>query len=364
MIKLLVISPSGFGLDGITSYIINMYNEFDSKEMQMTLIITKILGDKNKAIMLLERVKKMGINVVELPRSGKHLISYCMNFMKFLRQENFNIIHVHGSSSMISLELQMAAWCGVSKRIAHSHNTQSNHPKLHRFLKRRLNKIATDKVACGVLAGNWMFGKEEFKVLINGIDVNKFKYSKEIRIKTRQQLGISDDSLLLGHVGGFNMQKNQEFLIRFFERYSILNNNAQLILIGSGYNLENIKKLAKSMSNGDRIHFLGQRTDISDLMNAMDIFLLPSNYEGLPIVAVEAQASGLSVIMSDRITSEVALTENTYYCSLDEGIEPWINIVNKISVNEYERMLCSKVVKNKGYGIKEAADTLKRLYFN
>lgn len=171
-------------------------------------------------------------------------------------------------------------------------------------------------------AGKWMFGKHNFQIMNNAIDAKKFIYNEEVRKRKRAELGV-EDKFVIGHVGRFNLQKNHEFLVKCFADFAKTNEDAILVLIGNGELQEKIKAMAKEYGIETKVKFLGLREDIPQLLQAMDLFLFPSLFEGLPVTLVEAQAAGLPCVISDMITDEIMITDQISKVSLSGNTSLW-----------------------------------------
>jgi glycosyltransferase involved in cell wall biosynthesis len=275
----------------------------------------------------------------------------------------YDVAHIHGNSATSFLEL--AALSKVPVRIVHNHNSITEHPFINAVLKPFFLKSYTQAVACSELAGDWLFGKGQFKVLRNAIDVDRFKPNSERRKQIRQLFGIADDEIVVGNVGKIIKQKNHSFIIDVFAEYRKINFKSKLLLIGTG-NLEDaIKEKIVALGLQKFVVMAGLRTDIPDMMCAMDVFLFPSLWEGLPLAALEAQASGLPVFISSVISSEVCISENCYVLSLEEKPSVWAKaIYEKANVGErtvfVERN--EKSLAKAGYNIRNEAKELRQLY--
>lgn len=266
-----------------------------------------------------------------------------------------------------------AAKCaGVPVRIAHSHSTTNKKEKKKNLMKqvlRPFSKVfATDYMCCSELAGRWLFGNKEYDkgnvyLLNNAIDLDKFKYNDSLRKKKRKEFGIKDNTLVIGHIGRFVAQKNHDFLIDIFNEIHKKNNNSILLLAGQGPLMEDIKNKVKELNLDDNVKFLGQRNDANELYQAFDVFLLPSLYEGLPVVGVEAQAAGLLCYLSDDMTKETKVLDITKFMSLNNTPEEWAdNILD--DVKKYKRIDTSKEMTAKNFNIKEEAKKLEEYYLN
>ena len=203
-----------------------------------------------------------------------------------------------------------------------------------KYLLRPFAKVfATDYFACGEKAGRWMYGNRCFErghvhVMPNAIDTKKFAYDEEAKRCLRAELGIPQDAFVLGHVGRFMYQKNHAFLLRVFQRLLSSRQDAWLLLIGEGERMKLIRSEVEKMGIEGKVRFTGTRSDVAKLYSAMDVFCLPSFYEGLPVVALEAQANGLPCLFSDRMTKEVVLTPGARQLSI-ENPEPWVKAVQE-----------------------------------
>ena len=239
-----------------------------------------------------------------------------------------------------------AAWlAGAKVRILHNHSTAVKSEKLRSVMKYILRPFApifaNKYMACSKLAGEWMYGKKKMeegkvKVLNNAINVDDFAYNLRLREKLRLDLNIDKDTLVIGHVGRFMYQKNHDFLIDIFKEIHKQKNNSLLLLIGDGPLRETIEIKVQNYGLKDYVKFLGLRKDVKGLYNVMDVFVLPSWYEGLPVVSVEAQANGLPCFVSDKVSKECNLSDSMHFISLDENAESWSKKIlnSKLSRNE------------------------------
>lgn len=289
---------------------------------------------------------------------------------KFFNKHNdYKIVHLHSSSKNYQV-LKYAKKYNIPIRIAHAHNIgfQTNN-KLKIFfgniLKKRLVKNTTNFFACSKDAGLWLYGKKiidrnELVIIPNAIDIDKFKFDTEKRRIMRKKLGIRDNEILIGHVGRFVKQKNHEFLIDIFNELYKDNSRYKLILIGTGELEDTIKNKVKKLGLVSSVIFTGYQENINDYMQAMDLFLFPSLYEGLSVVLVEAQANGLCCLTSkDRVNKETDISGNLIYVSLEDGILKWKNIILQKKI---ERNNVVDKIKSKGFFIEDLVDRLEKVY--
>lgn len=264
----------------------------------------------------------------------------------------------------MSIEL-VAAWlAGCKVRIAHSHNTTCENQKADKFLRPVFNRNYTTAFACGQDAGRWMFGKRKFTIIPNGRNLKKYEYDSKKRIEYRNKLGIPSDTLVIGHVGRFNRQKNHEYLVHVFGEVYKKKRNSYLVLIGTGEKVGEIKNLVKELELENNVIFTGVIENVSDYLSAFDIMLLPSLYEGLPLVVIEWQIAGLPCIVSDTVTKECAITSLVKFESIKKEPEVWANeVVNLIlqDRNDGKEFIFNEI-KTAGYDIESGAEKLKKLY--
>lgn len=350
---------------GVESVVMNYYRYIDRTKIQFDFIC-----DDDSTNIPYEEIEKLGGKVILIPPYQK-VFKYHNKLKKILKEGHYKIVHSHiNTLSVFSL---FAAKCaGVPVRIAHSHSTTNKKEKKKNLLKQVLRPFsklfATNYMCCSELAGRWLFGDKKYDkgnvyLLNNAIDLDKFKYNETLRKKKRKELGIEDDTLVIGHIGRFVAQKNHDYLIDIFNEIHKKNNNSVLLLAGQGPLMEEIKNKAKELNLDDSIKFLGQRNDANELYQAFDVFLLPSLYEGLPVVGVEAQAAGLLCYLSDDMTKETKVLDITKFMSLNNTPEELAdNILD--AVKKYKRRDVSKEMTAKNFNIKEEVKRLEKYYLN
>ena len=352
----------GGGVEAVT---INYYRNIDKNKVQLDFIC-----DEDSTNIPYEEIEEMGGKVIIIPSYSKPF-KYHKELKRVLKEGNYIIIHSH-ISTMSVFSLFAAKCAGVPVRIAHSHSTTNKKEKKKNLMKqilRPFSKVfATDYMCCSELAGRWLFGNKEYDkgnvyLLNNAIDLDKFKYNESLRKKKRKELGIKDDAIVIGHIGRFVAQKNHDYLIDIFNEIHKKNNNSVLLLAGQGPLMEDIKNKVKELNLDDSVKFLGQRNDANELYQAFDVFLLPSLYEGLPVVGVEAQASGLLCYLSDDMTKETKVLDITKFMSLNNTPEEWANNILD-DVKKYKRIDTSKEMTAKNFNIKEEAKKLEEYYLN
>ncbi|MCJ8189536.1 Putative glycosyltransferase EpsF [Lactiplantibacillus plantarum] len=257
---------------------------------------------------------------------------------------------------------------GIHKIVIHSHNASEDgagigHSVVNYLGRAVINRISSERFACSDKAAQWMFGGKvaeqgQYTLIQNGIETVKYTYNKEKREKIRKELNIGRDHLVLGHVGRFAEQKNHEFLIAIMKEISKIDTKAVLLLIGVGEKFGSIQSLVHEYGLNDRVRFMGETDRVADLMQAMDVFVLPSHFEGLPVVGIEAQASGLKCVLSSNISLEADVTGNVSFLDLNLGPKKWANFIDE--VRGYQRQDTSKAICDAQYDIRETTRLVEK----
>lgn len=320
------------GITGIGTVIMNYCSTLDKNKYDLSILAGIPISEKYE-----RECKKSGIHLVVLPSRHENPIKHYYELWKALKKGCYDIVHDHGSSSMMAVELTIAKFAGVKNRIAHSHNSKCPNMKVHKLLNPYFRTIYTKALACGQLAGNWLYGNNNFEVLPNGFNTDNFIFSKKNRDAVRCELGLTDQ-LIVGHIGRINEQKNQKYLLEIFKDIASVLDDTILIIVGQGPDEDKIKALIKEHPYKNRIILYGESDNPSALYSAMDVFMFPSKYEGLPVVLLEAQISGLPCIVSDKVTREVDLGDISWE-SIDDDPINWANCLFLIgSRTENERI--------------------------
>lgn len=339
---------------GIENFIMNMYRNIDREKVQFDFLVHTIEEKDFDS-----EIESLGGKIYHLTyKDDKNIFKYIRDLNKFFKQHSEYQI-VHGQmQSMMPLYLYIAKKNNVKVRIAHAHN--SDYEKtikgflLHIFS--RFSKYpANYRWACSKTAGNYLFGKKDFEIIHNAIDFEKFSYNQKVRMEIRKELGI-EDKLVIGNVARFEIQKNHKFLIEIFNEIVKKNPNSILLLIGDGILKESVMKQCEEYGISDFVKFLGIRSDAEKLYQAMDVFLLPSLYEGLPLVGVEAQIAGLPCYFSSSITDEIKLSNHAKFIDLNQTSENWAKIILD-SANQDRNVTLSS-----DYNLKKEAKRLEKKY--
>lgn len=359
-------------IGGIERFLLNIYQVIDKENFQFDFITTEV------APSLTSEINKLGGNIYQV-KPYKYIFQNRKDIMNVLKN-NYDVIHIHKNSASNIIPFILASKAKVPIIIAHSHNTAPSNTlsgiykyliiSLHYINKNRLFTLSDYHLACSTEAGKWLYGnkrKDSFSLVKNGIITENFIYNEEANIKKRKELNISKDSLVIGNIGRFSEQKNHEFLIDIFYQIYKKYNNSYLILVGTGKLQQQIENKVENLGLNNNVFFLGMRKDIADLLNVMDAFVLPSLYEGLPVVGIEAQASGLPLFIADTVSKEVEITEGVTWFSLKDPSDKIAECIIKKTLNDkkqnkkirYER---NKQVEKAGYNIKQSVKYLSKIY--
>lgn len=354
--KVLLINTVNFEANGISTFIINVARELVKNNIDVTILASNKVDSKLK-----NTLKKQGIHLKIISGRMSKPIKYFNSLKAYLSSEKFDVVHVNGNSTTMAVELSAAKLAGINKRIAHSHNTTTEHPIVNKILRPLFEVCVNGRVACNEAAGKWLFRNSKFTVIPNGINLNDYFFSEYKRRAYRQKLRVKDDDILLGHVGEFNYQKNQIFLVNLIKK---LPSNYKLILIGKGEKLDGVKKEVDKLNVKDRVIFTGVINNVSDYLNAIDVLTLPSHFEGQPFVLVEAAAAGLNCVVSDNVSKEVNICNNVVFCTLNE--EKWMRALTKYKVISENREQKSQRAISRlskcGYSMQDNINRIEKYY--
>lgn len=347
-----------FGITGIGTVMMNYCKALDKKKYDLTILAGQPISEKYEKECL-----ESGIHLVTLPSRHGNPKSHYIALWKALRAGHYDIVHDHGSSSMMAIELTIAKLAGVKNRIAHSHNSTCPNMKVHKLLNPYFRTVYTKALACGQLAGDWLFGENNFEVLPNGFHTDDFVFSKKNRDVIRNELGL-ENQLIIGHIGRINEQKNKEYLLDVFKEVAAIRDDAILLIVGTGPDEEKIKTCIKEHPYKNRIIPYGETDNPTALYSAMDIFAFPSRYEGLPVVLLEAQISGLPCVVSDKITREVDLGDLIWE-SIDDTPKQWAKAILSVEYrSKKERIIYREnhleAIQN--YDIAQSVKQLDKIY--
>lgn len=359
MIKVLNIISNGLNREGITTTQLEYMQHLDMTNLQVDIAA---VHDNDEDV--IKNFEAIGCRVIRFPDRNREMLRYYSFLYRFIRAEKYQVVHVHGSSAILGLDLFVARLAGVKKRIVHSRNTSCRYVLVDKLLRPFFYHTYTMALACGREAGEFLFGKRPFKVFYNGKDFDKFRYQENIRIKVRDDLNLGN-KLTLGFVGNLNEQKNPLFLIDILAevvaRYPVVH----LLMIGDGSRNDEVRDYAKEKGVYEHITFMGRISNVHEVIQAADVMLLPSLYEGLPNVVLEWQIAGLPVLVSDKVTRECKTTNLVRFLPIDQGATVWVDQIMAVDFSG-NRMDLSKdaceLMKLKGFEIGESCKELKRIY--
>lgn len=348
---------------GVEAVVMNYYRFIDKSKFQFDFFCFE--GSK---LPQKDEIEKLGGRIYNVPKFS-HPIRYIKVVRKIFRANNYKIVHCH-MNTMGIFAMYAAYKENIPVRILHNHSMVNHFFSRSEFKRNILKYILrsfckiypTHFYACSKAAGDWMYGKNSnYTVFNNGVDVDKFKFNQHIRDSVRLSLGLQD-KFVIGHIGRFCEQKNHDLLIDIFCHVLDYQNNAVLMLIGEGELLDQIKRKVNKCNIGDKVLFLGKQNDTSKFYQAMDVFCLPSRYEGLPVVGVEAQCSGLPCLFSSYVSKESKILDTTKFLSYDDSSNYWA--INLIKLARNSRVDASKEVKQANFDMFENAKKLESFYIS
>lgn len=312
---------------GVESVVMNYYRHIDRNKVQFDFLV-----DDDSTRVPEEEIKELGGRVLHIP-PYQHPLRYRKELVRLFREEHWPIVHSHINTLSV-FPLSAAKKAGVPVRIAHSHSSMGKGELTKNLMKLALRPLSnlypTERFACSEYAGKWLFGRDaDFTVIPNAIELEKFCFDPIIRQETRRELGIADDMFLVGHVGRFMPQKNQTFLVDVLDKLLPQKPDTILAFVGDGPDRPNVQQHAQALGISDHILFLGQRTDVNHLYQAFDAFCLPSRYEGLGMVAIEAQVAGCPCVLSDQVPHEADVSGHSAFISIQEP-DSWASEILRI----------------------------------
>ena len=358
--KALILLPYLKNGDGTAVALMNYYQELIEHGWRIDFLVIKIFECE-----WLNKVKADGNNIYELPKENKYSYKVSRKIRSIIKEGKYDIVHVNMPGHVGFETLKMARQYGIGKRIFHAHNPRNNlnlktviSTKVYDYL---LQREATELVACSKSAGNSRFGNKDFQVLKNVIDTDRFVYRLEDRRYIREKLHI-EKKVVVGVVGRFAAQKNPEFLLECFAEYNMLNKESVLLWIGDGELQEKIQDRAKNMGLKGACLFVGRKNNIEKWYSAMDLFLLPSKFEGMGIVFLEAQCTGLPCFGSTNVPIETEVTELMHRISLKQEANYWATAMKKVTDMSGDRRSRASEFINAGYTHEATKSDLLNMY--
>lgn len=345
-------------IGGIESFLLNLTKSIDMSNIHFDMLM------RGNNQFLEDELKKLGVTIYKVPTNP---IQYYRFVKNLLKTNNYDFVHVHkNSAANIVLPLMVKKYTN-SKLIVHSHNTNPSGGSklavvLHKLNRNKLIKLSDYRLACSDTAAEWMYGKDykdkQVEIIKNGIIAKDYLYDPKVRKTMRKQLGL-EGKFVIGHVGAFREQKNHQFLIDLFSKINIP--NAELVLVGDGPFKNKIEDQVKSLKLENKVKFLGSRNDVNNILQAFDIFIMPSLWEGLSIAAIEAQASGLPILVSQNFSKETKISDLIAYLSLDQP-EKWIDYIQNWFDTCHVRKSSLQEINNSGYDMQLSSQIIREIY--
>lgn len=356
---LVVMGGSYMGYGGIESMVMNYYRNINKDKVQMDFVF---FGEGEG--LYDEELLNNGSRLFHLPIKSKHYFKSQKAMKTLLLNEKYDVVHANLNAAGILAAMKMAKKCAVPMRVAHAHST--NHGTISKirwfwndYARKNIFKYTTHNFACSDIAGEWYFGKQNFTIVPNAIKTERFLFNQKIRERVRNE-NQCDDNLIIGHVGNLGYPKNQRFLLKVFAHLVAREGNAQLWLVGEGEDREELEQFARTLNISSKVRILGKRDDVHLLMQAMDVFVLPSFFEGFPVVVVEAVAADLPCVISDSITKMTLLSDKVRMVSLEDSIDKWVSEIEEVSSEERKNSL--ELITEKGFNIAVEAKKLEHFY--
>lgn len=348
-------------LGGSQTMVMNLYRNIDRSRMQFDFII-----DHTVDMDFEEEIKRLGGRIYIMPTfKGYNIVEVVKAWNEFFDSHpEYKVLHSH-VRSYASVYLPIAKKHGV-KTVIHSHSTSNGSgfsALVKQIMQYPLRYQADCYLSCSERAGKWLFGEkvvagDKFQILQNAIDIKEYQYNEEARDRIRKELNM-DNEVLLGHVGRFHESKNPIFLLEVFHQIHCRMPNSRLAMVGDGDLRCKIEEKIRQLQLEDAVYLLGTRSDVKMILQAMDCFLFPSCWEGVPVTVIEAQAAGLPCFVSDTVTKDVGASELVHYLPIDQGTEPWVKAITE---DKLERKNVAKEIRQAGFDITSTSKCLMDLY--
>ena len=336
----------------------NYYRHIDRNKVQFDFLVHRDFeADYDQEIV------SLGGKIYRLPPLNPFSRTYRSQLDDFFeKHREYKIVHSH-LDCMAGIPLKSAKKYGVPVCIAHAHSSNQTKDKkylLKLLFKKNIKKNATDLFACSQAAGRWMFGGNQFRVLNNAIDTSVFAVNVDLRDEVRHELVIPDDALVIGHVGRFAPPKNHKFIVEIFSEVLQTEKNARLLFVGDGDLRKETEDLVLTLGISESVIFAGLRSDVNRILQAMDVFLFPSLYEGLPVSVIEAQAAGVPCLISDQVPIECKKTDLVKQIPLQSNLACWKKEV--LDAGRVHKRDTSREIRDAGFDIDQSAHWLETFY--
>ena len=350
---------------GVEATVMNHYRHIDRSQVQFDFIV-----QTDSTMVPKDEIESLGGRVFYVPPYSNP-VKYVNACRKLFQQIHPRIVHSHMNAVSV-FTLMAAKQAGVPVRIAHSHSTSNPNEKAKTLVKNVLRPFSkvypTHLAACGDYSARWLFGDQtvdqgKVKIIRNAIELDRFAFDEEARTRLRKEIEASDDIRVIGQVGRFSAQENQLFSLDVLAELVKKNPRVLLVFLGVGDDMDKVKAKAHDLGLSDHVRFLGMRSDVNEWYSAFDVLLFPSLYEGLPLTAVEAQVSGLPLVVSDKVPKEADLIPSLVRrISLDAGIESWVSAFDAHESDASGRVSHVQEIAKRGYAIHLSAAELVHWY--
>lgn len=345
------------GKGGKEAYIYNTFKAFDRNEYSFSFIAY------DDELAYEKELVQLGATIIHVPPRHRGLIAFRRAVKNLFVSEKYDVVWSHKTTLSSCEVLEYAKKYEVPMRIIHSHSSENMGGKmtyvLHSINKKRISKWATDFFACSEVAAKWFYTKESYSLMKNGIDVKKFQFNQKKRNQVRKELGLGED-FVIGHVGRFGVEKNHIKLLSVFKELLKKRNDAKLVLCGDGEERSNIEAFVRENDLTERVLLLGNINNVHEVLQAIDVFVMPSLFEGLPFALLEAQASGLKCVVSDTVSKESDVMGWNIFLPLSLSDEEWAASILAVG-NNYQREMAAAKLVNEGYDISDCAERIMSL---
>lgn len=346
-------------MGGIERFLMNVCKNLNQEKFEICFLVSK-----EKKVCCQELLKDLGVIFFEVTDRNSNYQQYIKDLKKVYNENDFDIIHFNIMNFSLFERIALANKYSKARLLVHSHSSSINkvYKKtkwLDRIGRMVLRNINYERIACGKEAGEWLFGKKDFLILNNGMEVENFAFCLENRRKVREELGIGEEEKVIGHVGALLPVKNHEFLIKVFDEYQKINPKSKLLLVGEGCLREELEQQVKSLGIQEKVLFLGRRDDTEKFYSAMDVFVMPSWFEGFSVALMEAQVNGLKCYTSTNVAEESNVTGNLMFLALEAGSKGWAKEIYETN-NVRDENAISKIPNR--FKIEETVKVLSKIY--
>ena len=355
-VRVLIVDTNPMIMDGITAAILNYAKHIDRSKVWLDFVSINEVSEQ-----VLDRIQEIGAKLTVLSMRNTNPFKYVLALSKVIKKGNYHLVHAHGSSCTLTVEMLASALAGVSC-CPHSHSTNCQHKKVHRLLSPLFRCLYKQGFACSAEAGKWLYRKKRFEVLRNGIETEKYRFRSVYREQYRQQFGLQD-YVVIGQVAHFTPVKNHMFTLALFFELCRQSDRFSLVLMGDGELRSQIEAKAGNLGIADKVIFTGSIDYVPQMLSAIDMLVLPSHYEGFPFSVIEAQTAGLKVFASNEVTRDCAFSDLVTY--LDLQVDTWVEAIESEEVRPDRNVSSENGMKSvvlAGYDIKESANHLTEVY--